>query len=206
MSDKVVVFDLGKVIFDYDLNLISNALSKYSTKEFIFKDMNSFIYQNKELFFKYERGQISSIDFYKQMLTLLSLQNLSFEEFSKIWNEIFSPMQDVIDLICSLSKRYNLALLSNTNQLHFDYLYQKYGDFFMNFKKLHLSYLMNSRKPESAIYEQVIKEHNVTPANIFFTDDNQENIYSAMFMGIKAYHFKNISKLKQDLESFGIEI
>lgn len=205
MSGKVFVFDLGKVIFDYDLNKLCKSLSKYSTKQFLFKDMDSFIYANEELFSQYEKGQISSIEFYKKIAGILSLENLAFEDFSVIWNDIFMPMQDVIELINLLSKKYELAILSNTNQLHFDYLYKKYFDFFMNFKKLHLSHLMNARKPEKEIYKQVIEIHNVQPENIFFTDDKPENIYSAILMGIKAFQFKNFSKLKQDLESFGLE-
>lgn len=206
MSDKVIVFDLGKVIFDYDLNIIAKALSKFSSETNLFNDMESFMSSNADLFVKYEKGLISSIDFYNQIAGLLSLTNLSFEKFSDIWNDIFTPNQEVVDLIVSLSYRYELALLSNTNELHFNFLYKKYPDFFMNFKKLHLSYLMNLRKPDTDIYNQVIKCHNVEPCNMFFTDDNQENVYSAMIVGIKAYSFKNVSKLVQDLNSFGIEI
>lgn len=206
MSEKVIIFDLGKVVFDYDLNIIANSLSKYSSKTFLFQNMDNFIYENKELFFKYEKGQISSVDFYNEMSKLLDFKSLSFEKFVDIWNEIFTPIQDVMDLINSLSSRYELAILSNTNQLHFDYLYKKYSDFFLNFKKLHLSYLMNLRKPEKEIYEQVIKIHNVDPKNIFFTDDNEENVFSAMLVGIRSFSFKNVVKLEQDLESFGIEI
>lgn len=206
MTDKVIVFDLGKVIFDYDLNIISKSLSKYSKEKTLFNNMEQFLYSNMDLFSKYEKGLISSRDFYKKIVNLLSLQNLSFEDFSNIWNNIFTPNQEVIDLIISLSYRYELALLSNTNELHFDFLYKKYSDFFMNFKKLHLSYLMNLRKPEKEIYEQVVRIHNVEPCDIFFTDDNQQNVYSAMIVGIKAYTFKNVSKLIQDLNSFGIEV
>ena len=140
------------------------------------------------------------------MVDLLVLEKLSFEKFSDIWNNIFTPIQDVIDLVISLSHRYDLAMLSNTNELHFNFLYKKYPDIFLKFKKLHLSYLMHERKPDAQIYEQVIKEHNIEPHNIFFTDDNKENVYSAMLCGIKAFSFKNIIKLRQDLESFGIEV
>ncbi len=206
MFSKVFVFDLGRVIFDYDLNKLYEAFSKYSVKPFLFKDVESFIYANKELIFQYEKGQISSIDFYKKIVNVLSLENLSFEEFSAIWNDIFTPMQSTIDLINSLSKKCELAILSNTNQLHFDYLYKKYSDFFSNFKKLHLSYLMNARKPEKEIYEQVIKIHNIQPENMFFTDDIYENICSARLAGIKAFQFKNCSKLEQDLKTFGLEL
>ncbi len=206
MSGKLIIFNLGRVIFDYDLSIISKSLSEYSPKKELFEDMDAFIYSNKELFFSYERGTISSEDFYKSFIKLLGIENLPYDKFCDIWNNIFTPVQDVIDLIISLSHRYDLALLSNTNDLHFNFLYKKYPDIFLKFKKLHLSYLMNERKPDTAIYEQVIQEHNIEPHNIFFTDDNKENVYTAMLCGIKAFSFKNIIKLRQDLESFGIEV
>ena len=205
MTDKVIVFDLGKVIFDYDVNIISKKLSEYSTEKKLFENMDEFIFSNKDLFMKYEKGQISSVDFYNKLVDLASLKNLSFEKFTDIWNDIFTPIDDVVELINSLSKKYELAILSNTNDLHFDYLYKKYSNFFTNFKKLHLSYLMNSRKPDTDIYSQVIKYHNLKPENMFFTDDNQRNIDVAKEIGIKAYKFENITKLKQDLKDFGIE-
>ena len=205
MTDKVIVFDLGKVIFDYDVNIISKKLSEYSTEKKLFENMDEFMFSNKDLFMKYEKGQISSVDFYNKLVDLASLKNLSFEKFTDIWNDIFTPIDDVVELINSLSKKYELAILSNTNDLHFDYLYKKYSNFFTNFKKLHLSYLMNSRKPDTDIYSQVIKYHNLKPENIFFTDDNQRNIDVAKEIGIKAYKFENITKLKQDLKDFGIE-
>lgn len=206
MSGKVIIFDLGKVIFDYDLNIISKSLSEYSPKKELFEDLETFFYANKELFSDYEKGLISSSDFYQKFLNLLEITNLPYDKFCDIWNNIFTPIQDVMDLIISLSHRYELALLSNTNELHFDFLYKKYPDIFLKFKKLHLSYLMNLRKPDTEIYEQVIKEHNIEPQNIFFTDDNKENVYAAMAVGIKAFSFKNIIKLRQDLECFGIEV
>lgn len=206
MSGKVIIFDLGKVVFDYDLNIISKSLSEYSPKKELFENMEQFLFTHIDIFAKYEKGLIASQDFYKTMVDLLELKNLSFEKFSDIWNNIFTPVQDVVDLVISLSHRYDLAMLSNTNELHFNFLYKKYPDIFLKFKKLHLSYLMHERKPDTQIYEQVIKEHNIEPHNIFFTDDNKENVYSAMLCGIKAFSFKNIIKLRQDLESFGIEV
>ncbi len=136
----------------------------------------------------------------------MEIQNLSFEKFSDIWNDIFTPMDDVIELVKSLSTKHEIALLSNTNELHFDYLYEKYSDFFKSFKKMHLSYLMNLRKPDIDIYKEVMKYHNIEPENMFFTDDNQENIDAAKKTGIKAYTFTNVMKLKQDLRDFGIEV
>jgi putative hydrolase of the HAD superfamily len=208
MSDKVIVFDLGKVIFDYDLNLISKSLSKFSNKNpSLFNNMEQFLYSNKDLFSKYEKGLISSIDFYRKMVDILFLEDLSFENFSNIWNNIFIPKQDVIDLIKSLSDKYTISLLSNTNELHFDWLYKNYKTFFdKNFKKLFLSYEMKERKPEENIYTSLIKFYNINSKNIFFTDDNQENIEVAKKLGIQAFVYQNIDKLKEDLNVFGITL
>ena len=206
MCKKLIVFDLGKVVFDYDVNIISNSLSKYSPKKSLFDNMETFMFENEDLFVKYEKGLISSSDFYKEIIKILDIKNLSFEKFSDIWNDIFTPISEVIDLIISLSDKYELAMLSNTNDLHFNFLYQKYSSLFLKFKKLHLSYLMNARKPDAEIYEKVLKYHNIEPHNMFFTDDNEENISAAKAMGIQAFSFKDITKLKHDLKSFGIEI
>jgi putative hydrolase of the HAD superfamily len=206
MSEKVIVFDLGKVIFDYDLDIAARALCSHSSKVSSFNSVVDFMTKNEKVLSDYEKGFISSTEFYDSIVGLLGLKNISFEKFSYIFNNIFTPNEDIIDFIQLLSQKYELAILSNTNQLHFDYLYNKYKEAFLCFKNMHLSYLMNARKPEKEIYEQVISLHNTSAENIFFTDDNDENVYSAMICGIKAFSFKNISKLKQDLMSFGIEI
>lgn len=206
MSEKVIVFDLGKVIFDYDLDIAARALCSHSSKASSFNSVVDFMTKNEKVLSDYEKGFISSTEFYDSIVGLLGLKNISFEKFSYIFNNIFTPNEDIIDFIQLLSQKYELAILSNTNQLHFDYLYNKYKEVFLCFKNMHLSYLMNARKPEKEIYEQVVSLHNTSAENIFFTDDNDENVYSAMICGIKAFSFKNISKLKQDLMSFGIEI
>ena len=206
MSEKVIVFDLGKVIFDYDLNIAAKALYPYCSKAALFKSVIDFMIKNEKVLSDYEKGLSSSAEFYDDIISLLGIKNLSFESFSKICCDIFTPNEDVIDFVGFLSQKYELAILSNTNQIHFDYLYNKYKDVFLCFKNMHLSYLMNARKPEKEIYEQVISFYNTSAENIFFTDDNNENVYSAMLAGIKAFSFKNVNKLKQDLTSFGIEI
>lgn len=201
MSDKkVVVFDLGKVIFDYSIEKMAEGFLAYSREE---KPDFTSIYPAT---FLYEKGQISSEGYYNEVVRLLSLENLSFEKFSEIWNEIFTANNDIIEIIKEISKKNIVALLSNTNELHFEYLYNLNKEFFDTcFKKLHVSYLMNARKPEKNIYKQVIEFHKVSPENMFFTDDVPENVNAAKEQGINAFLFEGAEKLKKDLKSFGIE-
>lgn len=165
MAIEVVVFDLGKVIFDFDINKLSTQfhLSSQKSKQ----DIVDLISGHKDLFINYEKGLITSHEFYNQMTILLDLK-MDYKSFCDIWNDIFTPFCDMIDFINILSKKYNLAILSNTNDLHFEYLQNKYPETFSCFKYLHLSYKMKSRKPDPEIYRKVIDFYNIDPAGIFY--------------------------------------
>jgi len=201
MAIEVVVFDLGKVIFDFDINKLSTQFHLSSQKSK--KDIVDLISGHKDLFVNYEKGLITSQEFYNQMTALLDLK-IEYKSFCDIWNDIFTPFYDMLDFINILSKKYNLAILSNTNDLHFEFLQNKYPEIFNCFKYLHLSYKMKSRKPETEIYQKVIDFYSINPANIFFTDDLEKNINAARGLNISAFKFEGLAKLKKDLNSQGV--
>lgn len=205
MSIKVIIFDLGRVLFDYDLNLISNAFIPYAQKKEDLKNINKFMMQNDEIFSKYEKGKISSKDFYKNLSEIAEL-DVDYEKFCNLWNNIFTPIQNMLDFVPKLNKKYRLAILSNTNELHYDFLEKAYPELFGNFSDFFLSYKMNLRKPEEEIYKQVIDCYKLKSDELFFTDDLDINVDAAKKAGINAFAFKNLEKLKKDLLTLGVEI
>lgn len=202
MAIEVIVFDLGKVIFDFDINKLSDGfhLSSKSSKQ----DVVDLVSGHKDIFINYEKGTLSSREFYNQMVSLLTLY-ADYDKFRDIWNDIFTPFEDISGFIKILSEKYPLAILSNTNDLHFEYLKDKYPEIFSYFKDFHLSYKIGARKPDAEIYKKVIDFYNINPANIFFTDDLEKNIISARATGINAYRFEGLEKLKKDLNSLGVK-
>ncbi len=205
MSIKVIIFDLGKVLFDYDLNLISNAFLPYAQKKEDLENINKFMIQNDEIFSKYEKGKISSIDFYNRLSEIAGL-NVDYEKFCGLWNNIFTPMKDMFSFIPMLKQKYRLAILSNTNELHYEFLENLYPELFNNFSDFFLSYKMNLRKPEKQIYNSVIDYYKLKPNELFFTDDLSININAAKDTGINAFVFKDLKKLKANLLSLGVEV
>lgn len=205
MTIKVIIFDLGKVLFDYDLNIISKSFLPYAQKKEALKNINNFIKENDDFFSKYEKGQISSLDFYKGLSKIVDL-DIDYEHFCDLWNNIFTPITEMISFIPILHKKYRLAILSNTNDLHYEFLKKLYPDCFKNFDDFFLSYKMNLKKPENEIYNKVIEDCNVQPQEIFFTDDLDVNVNAAKKCGINAFVFKNLERLKKDFVSVGIEI
>jgi len=200
---EVIIFDLGKVIFDYDLEILAKGFADNSTNKENFCNVKDFIHLNDELFFGYEKGEISSEQLYEKVKNILCL-NLDYNKFCDIWNNIFSPNEDVMDFITELSKKYPVSLLSNTNDLHFNFIKQNNEKFFKNFKALHVSHLMHCRKPEKEIYQKVISFYNVKPEKLFFTDDLDINIKAARQEGISAFTFTGLKNLKENLSSLGV--
>ena len=204
-SVEVIIFDLGKVIFDYDLEILARAFAENSTDKKNFCNIKNFIHLNDELFFKYERGEISSQELYEQVKKILFL-NLDYNKFCDIWNNIFTPKKYVMSIIDKLSEKYPVSLLSNTNDLHFNFIKQNNESFFKKFKALHVSHLMHCRKPEKEIYQQDINFYNIKPEKLFFTDDLNINIEAARREGISAFQFTGLANLKENLKSLGVSL
>jgi putative hydrolase of the HAD superfamily len=202
MSTKVIVFDLGNVIFKFDLMKFIKAYIQRIPDHKI-TDFNKLIPTYSEFAYSYEKGNISSFDFYA-ILAKRTHYNGTYNEFVLQWNNIFEPIPETIELIVELANNYKLAILSNTNELHFDYLKDRYPGVFVLFNDFFLSYKFRSRKPEDKIYQHLIRHYsiyNILPSEIFFTDDIEENIEAAKKIGINSYLFTKtydlIKKLKE---------
>jgi putative hydrolase of the HAD superfamily len=203
MSISAVIFDLGKVIFDFDLLKFTSAFSKKTSKKG--EDIKKLIFEYMDLAASLETGKINSLDFYGQLASATHYGG-TYSEFSVIWNDIFTPVIGTIEILAMTAKKNRLAILSNTNELHFQYLKERYPGIFLLFSDFHLSYQMRSRKPEDKIYDDVIKYYDAAPEELFFTDDMPENIEAAKKRGIKAYQFTTPANLLSDMRKENIEL
>ncbi|MCL1901259.1 MAG: HAD family phosphatase [Endomicrobia bacterium] len=200
---EVVIFDLGKVIFDFDLTKFTSAFSKKTSKKG--EDINKLIFEYWDLAASYETGKITSLEFYEQLAKRTHYRG-SYNEFSVIWNDMFTPIAGTIEIIAQTAAKHKVAMLSNTNELHFEFLKAAYPQVFLLFSDFYLSYEMNARKPEDEVYKKVISHYGIEPEKLFFTDDLQQNVDAAVRHGIKAYKFTSPADLKRNLQIEGIQI
>lgn len=196
---KTVVFDLGNVILPFDFSICCEKLSRispYSAEEIYLSGVKS------EIVLAYERGKISSLDFYKQITSALSA-NISFDDFRDAWNEIFTENKHVSALIKRLKNKYRLLLLSNTNEMHFDYACRQYP-VLNEFDDFILSFQLRLMKPETQIYEEVIRRADAAPEEIVYIDDIEIYAEAAKKSGIRGITFCSNEQLARDLAGFGI--
>jgi glucose-1-phosphatase len=194
-NKKIIVFDLGGVIIKFSHLLICERLSDIShlpaneTYRLIF---------NNGLESKYDTGEITSDDFYKRIIKLLKI-NISFKSFYNIWSDIFEENFETSKIIAELKDRhYKLILLSNTNEMHFNFVKKKFG--IVNiFDDYILSYKVGCKKPDINIFKEVFSKTGAAPVDHIYIDDTKENVIAARSTGMAGIDFQNANKLKEDL-------
>lgn len=201
---KAVIFDLGNVLVDFDHRIAAERISKFTDKN------PGEIYN---LFFdsgitaSFEQGKISPRGFFSEVKAMLNLK-LSYGEFLPIWNEIFffsEKNKTVYEIAKSLKGRYKVALLSNVNILHLEYLKVNFPIFDI-FDRVIASCEAGFIKPHPAIYKKALKSLRVCASDAVYTDDRLELVENARGLGIKSFHFQGVEKLKKDFSCAGIAL
>jgi len=126
---KLFVFDLGNVILPFEHHQIAVKLHEASLVKdrFTPDDIFRYLFDHQKGFVNaYEEGLISSRDFFKELKERYKLE-LEPEDFKEIWNDIFEEDAGVSEIILYLKEKgYPIFLLSNTNELHFSYVMERY--------------------------------------------------------------------------------
>ena len=201
---KAIIFDLGNVLIDFDHRIAAKKLSKLTDKtgEEIYN-----LFFDSPATHDFESGKISPESFFSKVKATLNL-NMSYNEFVPVWNEIFFFSEknlQVFNIASELKKRYRMALLSNINVLHFEYIKETFP-VLEAFHNIVVSFEAHSIKPEPEIYGKTLDILGTSAEETFYTDDRKELVESAVALGIKSFQFIGALDLKNDLKSCGINL
>jgi len=197
---KVIYFDLGKVIVDFDYAVAVRELMKVTPLSAA--DVTA-VLSDSSLINEYETGKISTDEFYRVVSGMLKLQ-VPMETFKQLWGNMFLPHPLLSEsFLKSLKKRYRLILLSNTNEIHFQFVEERYP-ILGHIEERVLSYRVGYMKPDEKIYHTAVAKAGVPPEEILFTDDREENIDAARRMGIQAIQFQSEDQLKREMKLMGV--
>jgi len=188
---KNIIFDYGNVIFTLDF-----LKSRQAWQDLGIDNAGTF-YGHKvqdEIFTSFERGDVTADEFRARIREILNKPELTDEQIDYAWNSLLIGVPGGNhELLLSLKSKYRTFLLSNINVIHYDYImnYLK-NDFGFEgndhlFEKTYYSHLIGKRKPEAEIFEQVLKENDLDPAETLFIDDSPQHIATAQKLGIRTY-------------------
>ncbi|HET8963619.1 MAG TPA: HAD family phosphatase [Chitinophagales bacterium] len=193
---KNIIFDLGGVILNIDYDLTAKAFAGLGLDRFnqLFSKA-----QQEQLFDLYEKGMISSLDFRDALNNALS-KPVSAATLDAAWNAMLLDLPPArLALLKKIKSTHRTFLLSNTNEIHMhwfsDSLQQHYGipDLSSYFEKVYLSYEINLRKPDPAIFHHVLNTNDLNPSETLFIDDSPQHVESSGKLGIQT-HWLDVRK------------
>lgn len=202
MGIKNIVFDMGGVLIDLNL---SEAVRRF--KELGFTKIDDYLdpYEQKDFFLELEKGNISAEEF-RQRLSELTGKDIPYDEAKWAWLGFIEDVpQYKLDYLLELRKEYNVYLLSNTNP--FVMSWTRSNDFSEAkrpitdyFDKIYASYEVGITKPDRAIFEHMLADGNMIPAETLFIDDAEKNTKVAELLGIKTYLPENAEDWREPID------
>ncbi len=189
MSVKNIIFDFGGVVIDIDEQLTINEFAKLGVEDISMVNNPEFI----EIVRKFEKGIFTPDIFRNKLRDYLDL-SATDQEIDDAWNALlFDIPKERLEVIEKVKKNYNIFLLSNSNEIHYD-LYLRdlqlrfgYNEFAELFHQAYFSFDLHLSKPNSEIYEFVMYQEGLNPEETLFIDDKPENIEAAKKLGFQTY-------------------
>ncbi|MFL0683073.1 putative hydrolase of the HAD superfamily [Algoriphagus aquaeductus] len=184
-----LIFDLGNVIIDIDYE---------RTFRLIKSKIPTALHEKVDFFYltdfhkAYEKGLIDSPSFRNEVRAYFD-QEWSDGEVDEIWNSLLGNIPSYrIDLVKKLKEKYQLGVLSNTNEIHIQGVYEllnrehQLDNFDSLFDWVFYSHEMGLAKPSVEIYEKLVVELGTSPDRVLFFDDLLANVEGARKIGIHA--------------------
>lgn len=174
------IFDIGNVLLRFDYDRAIARIGARCGNKLTFDDL-------APLRDEYEEGRIDRAEFQQRLTDLLAYTGTE-DELVQALEEIFSENEPMIRLVEHLHGRFPLYLLSNTSDLHIDYVFRTYP-VFEKFEDAVYSFRAGVSKPKVAIFELAVRQFGVDPAHTVYIDDLAANVEGARAAGLCALHY-----------------
>jgi len=204
INTPIIVFDLGGVLINLNVErcigqfreLMGDAnmqavLGLGSDGE----GVSAVSVASRQLMADFERGRISS-QFFLGEIQRFCLPGTTISRIADAWMSMLDKLpQERLDYLERLKAQgHHLYLLSNGNDLHFDYINRTYH-LDRYFERMFLSQRMHLAKPDPAIFREVDAAINPNHEPVIFIDDLPQNRLAAE----AAVHWRTFSDINVNL-------
>lgn len=197
---RAIIFDIGRVLIRVNISRAMDGLA--SGLSLSPQEVWSAI-QNDPRWLDWQEGRISPRDWHLHLTKRLGAQ-LTFEQFSEIWNRALDPNPIHSEsFLETLSKNYRLALLSNTDPIHMTHAEARFP-FFRFFPIRVYSYRVGASKPDPVIYREALQACKVRAEEAVYIDDVADYAEAAQRLGMTGIVFQSPGQLQSELRTLGI--
>lgn len=196
---KYIVFDLGRVLIDFSFDELMNFFKANGIE----KSLREFAQEVN--FNAHEHGHLSREEFIQNCRRIVPEEIIKTEALLKLFVEIFSPADEMLNLLAQLRQSYPTYILSNTNELHWEYLVREYD--LLNLADGTLtSFEVKAMKPDLKIYQAAVERFKLVPDQTVFIDDLEKNAEGARAAGWHAIHHRGYETTIAELKKLGVKV
>ncbi len=172
---KVIVFDMGGVLLPLKVQRCMDSFRRILGPRFDRLGLGS-DGEGESVMAEYERGWIDTDEFVGRILSWC-LPGTTEEDVRRAWTDMLTYVPaERIEFIKKLrADGYRIFLLSNTSELHWEYVIHTTPELEDCFEHVFLSYLENLSKPDPEFFRRVTEYIGVRPSDIIFVDDLPAN-------------------------------
>lgn len=197
---KAAVFDVGKVLFEWDLRyLYAKLIPDEDEREYFVTHVVT-----PEWHYQHDEGRslqdmvAERIAQYPQYAELIQAYD------ARITETIPGPVPGTHDIVRELSAN-NIPLFVITNfGAEFWDRFSPSQPIFDQFGDILVSGVEKLIKPDPAIYALAMHRFRLRPGEAIFIDDNLDNVTSARDNGFVAHHFTDAAKLRAELTALNL--
>lgn len=200
---KNIVFDFGGVIADISRNQAVQAFIELGLKD---ADARLDKYHQTGIFQELEEGKLSA-DAYREELGRLCGRELTEAETRRAWLGFFVGVDSrKLEYLLELRKNYRVYILSNTNPFVMSWArspeFSQAGKPLDDYcEKLYLSYQIGYTKPARQIFDFMVEDSGILPAETMFVDDGAANVGIGKELGFQIFQPANGSDWRGELSA-----
>jgi 2-haloacid dehalogenase len=190
-----VVFDVGKVLFEWDLrHLFAKLITDKDELEYFVAHVVT-----PEWHFQHDAGRALD-DMVAERVAKFPKYAAWIAAYASRFNEtIPGPITGSLEIVEELAER-DVPLFAITNfGAEFWDSFRPTQPIFDRFQDIIVSGVEKLVKPDPAIYALALQRFGLKPGEAIFIDDNHDNVISARQNGFVAHHFMDANSLRREL-------
>ena len=200
MNSPAIVFDLGKVLVDFDYSIAARRIAARSTQAL--ENLDAFLSSSPALV-QFETGLTNRQEFFEQVRKATGFLG-DIGEFGGMFADIFTEISPMIELHAELRLRgFKTYIFSNTNDLAIEHIRRNFS-FFQNFDGYIFSYEVKAMKPDAPIYQALEQLAGKRGNEIIYIDDRAENIAGGEARGWRTVLHETSEKTYAAMKSLGM--
>jgi putative hydrolase of the HAD superfamily len=193
-----LVFDLGGVVVRWDPDaIIAGVFSDPRVRE----QVKAGVFKNPD-WLELDRGTLGRDE---AIARAAKRTGVAVDQIRRLLHAVPPSLvvfPDTVDLLYRLKREgHPLYCLSNMHFASIEYLEQTHT-FWDVFSGKVISCRLQLCKPETAIYQHLLRTYGLKPEQTLFIDDVQENLDAAAKLGIKTLRFENAAQCERGLREW----